>query len=93
MDSTCERYRFIEDPGHGWLEVPISELKILDIQDQISDCSYMKGDKAYLEEDCDMAIFVEAYEKKFKAEVNIAQVYQEHTPIRGYLRYVYGSGL
>jgi len=39
--------------------------------------------RAYLEEDCDFAVFMAA--KKSKGEpVELASVYQENTPIRNY---------
>ena len=42
---------FHHDGGHGWLEINKGALKYLKIQDKISMCSYMKGNKAFLEED------------------------------------------
>ena len=53
-------YIFHEDPAHGWLEVPKAELAKLGIADKISHYSYMSGDKAYLEEDCDLGAFIMA---------------------------------
>jgi hypothetical protein len=55
-------YRFIEDPGHGWLEVPVTELQALGIADKISGYSYVSRDgrTAYLEEDCDATKFIAA---------------------------------
>jgi hypothetical protein len=55
-----KRYTFYEDPGHGWLEVPMAELEELGIAGLITSCSYMDGDKAYLEEDCDLSTFMAA---------------------------------
>lgn len=55
-----EKYRFIEDPGHGWLEVPIAELVELGIAGAITPYSYQSGDMAYLEEDCDLSTFARA---------------------------------
>jgi len=51
---------FIEDPGHGWLKVPLVELDELDIRDQITPYSYKNGRFAYLEEDCDMGVYLDA---------------------------------
>lgn len=48
------------DPGHGWLEVPRGLLDTLGIAGDISTYSYIRGDTAYLEEDCDASRFVEA---------------------------------
>jgi len=53
-------YTYFTDPGHGWLRVKKSELAALGIANQISPYSYMRGDHAYLEEDCDMAKFMKA---------------------------------
>jgi hypothetical protein len=48
------------DPGHGWLEVPRGLLDTLGIAAAISPYSYIKGDRAYLEEDCDAGRFLDA---------------------------------
>jgi hypothetical protein len=53
-------YKFITDGGHGWLSVPLEELKELGITRQISSYSYMTQTRAYLEEDCDAAVFLDA---------------------------------
>jgi len=76
-------YIFHEDPGHGWLAVKRAELERLGILNQVSSCSYQRGDTVYLEEDCDAALFVEAKEKAgepFEHRVS----YQERSPIRHY---------
>ena len=55
-------YKFFHDPAHGWLEVPLSELLDLEIADKISTYSYkseLRG-MAYLEEDCDLTVFLNA---------------------------------
>ena len=54
------KYRFISDIGHGWLEVPIKELLDMGIENKITNFSYMKGDYAFLEEDCDATTFAKA---------------------------------
>lgn len=53
---------FYQDPGHGWLEVPVAELKRLGIVGQISRYSYVSrdGKLAYLEEDCDAGVYIRA---------------------------------
>ena len=53
-------YTYHQDPGHGWLEVPLQELLALGIQQQITSHSHMQVGKAYLEEDCDMPVFLYA---------------------------------
>jgi hypothetical protein len=50
-------FDFYEDPSHGWLKVPKALLRELGIADKISEFSYVRGDFAYLEEDCDAPLF------------------------------------
>jgi hypothetical protein len=77
------KYKFIEDPGHGWLEVERLEIERLCLEDQISRYSYVRGAKVYLEEDLDAAVFIRA--KTSRGEpVEMVSVYQENTPIRNY---------
>jgi hypothetical protein len=59
------KFTFISDPGHGWLKVPIKLLQQLGIAHKITAWSYQRASHAYLEEDCDMQLFVRAYEKRF----------------------------
>ena len=55
-------YRFIHDPGHGWLEVWLNDLGQLGLIDKVTAFSHMSDDrqKIYLEEDCDAPLFLEA---------------------------------
>lgn len=74
-------YKFISDPGHGWLEVTRSELEALDLLGKISRYSYQRGALVYLEEDCDAPLFVEA--KKARGEpLEVRAEHQENTFIR-----------
>jgi len=50
----------MSDPAHGWLSVSRKDLKTFGIEDQISESSYQKGNRVYLEEDCDAGIFLNA---------------------------------
>jgi len=54
------KYLFIEDPGHGWIRVRITELASLGIAHDISTYSYQDGVWAYLEEDSDLSKFARA---------------------------------
>ena len=54
------KYTFYEDPGHGWLKVPMEHLVKLGIADKITSCSYRDDTHAYLEEDCDLSMFLAA---------------------------------
>lgn len=46
-----------DDPGHGWLRVPLKLVQELAIS--VSPYSYQKGRYVYLEEDLDASTFVE----------------------------------
>lgn len=60
---------FHTDPGHGWLESTLGELKRLGIESQITSYSYIDRSvdtdfdkaKVYLEEDCDAPVLIKAY--------------------------------
>ena len=49
---TERTYIYHQDPAHGWVEVPLSELKLYNLN--ISRYSYMDETNAYLEEDSDL---------------------------------------
>lgn len=80
-------YVFHTDPGHGWLAVKKKELISLGVAG-ISAYSYVKGDTVYLEEDCDAAKFMQAYEVMFGKKPKYRDSYLERTPIRYYERFV-----
>lgn len=70
------------DPGHGWLAVKLSEIKMLGIETEISSYSYVKGKTAYLEEDCDAGKFIKAMKSKgIDVEVKQGAV-RDRSPIR-----------
>ena len=64
-------YQLFTDAGHAWLQVPIQEIKRLNLEKKISKYSYVSKDKEYLylEEDCDMLEFMNAKSK----ELNILE--------------------
>ena len=82
-------YRFITDPGHGWLEVPRAELDALGIAHKISLYSYQRDDMAYLEEDCDFAVFHAAKEAAGQP-VKYNELHQENTFVRNLPRFEAG---
>lgn len=79
-------YLFITDPGHGWLAVPISDLKKLGIENKITAFSYRKGETAFLEEDVDAGTFLKAAQAA-GMQYTIKEKYEENTSIRSYLSY------
>lgn len=75
------------DPGHSWLAVKLSELRMLGIETEISEYSYVKGKTAYLEEDCDAVRFITAMNSK-GITVNIQEgAHRDPSPIRYFKRY------
>jgi hypothetical protein len=60
MPQFSNRLTAINDPGHGWLRVPLVEIALLGIEEQITPYSFIEGNYAYLEEDCDCPRFLDA---------------------------------
>lgn len=74
-------YTFHDDAGHGWLEVPLDEVRDLGIE--VSSASYMDDKNAYLEEDLDMQNFIKAYKEKYGKEPDETRHYDgQSSPIR-----------
>ena len=82
-------YIIYEDPGHAWVAVPMDHLIALGVADKITDYSYLLAGTAYLEEDCDLGVFVLAYKEKFGKLPHFKQKYQENCHIRHYPNYDY----
>ena len=79
---------FFEDAGHGWAKVSINELKTLGISNKISQCSYINGEYAYLEEDCDLVIYIDKL-KELHSDISFhfRTHYTDTSKIRGYKHY------
>lgn len=76
------RLNFYEDPGHGWLAVPLKLLDQLQLLDSISHYSYMRGMLAHLEEDDDYARFALA----MRAAGRVFEVREHHTDNQSRIR-------
>jgi hypothetical protein len=82
-------YIWAIDAGHEWLAVRKSELEELGIANDISTYSYMKGSTAYLEGDCDAALFFDAYKQKHGVEPKTKQgKHWDRQPCRSFDMYV-----
>ena len=81
-------YTFHQDPGHGWLEVPVTDLQELGLSiGDFTKYSYRRGENVYLEEDLDAGVFVNAYEAMHGQEVKYRSQYTDYdSPIRSYAR-------
>ena len=75
------------DPGHGWFKVPIKVLKELGIEDKITYFSHMRGTDAFLEEDLDAGVLLQALKDR-NVSVKIKEFHTDRTSkIRGYSSY------
>ena len=80
---------YYQDPGHGWIKVPLKLIGTLGIEDKITRYSYMRGLFAYLEEDCDAATLFKAADA-----IGLKIVLREYhtnkqSKIRSYASYLY----
>ncbi len=84
-----QSFAYIQDPGHGWLEVPRQLLHDFGIEYDISSFSYVLGKTAYLEEDCDMGVFIDAFKVEMPdVELDIKDVHiNRESEIRAYRPY------
>lgn len=92
---------FFNDPQHGWCKVKIAELIELGIADKISRYSYMRGDYAYLEEDCDATRYFRAIADKLGlVDINLKNMFtikdshsNKSSKIRNYQSYKHIQGV
>lgn len=83
--TITQQYIYHQDPGHGWVAVPVAELVELGIRKQITSYSYVSSDAktAYLEEDCDAATWDMAYRMKHGHAPNVIRI---HTNGESFIR-------
>ena len=90
------QFVYHEDPirHYGWLAVPRAALKVLNLEEKISNESYQHEDMVYLEEDQDLFTFAKAYlayfgktPSEFASFPYTRQSDGEWSPIRDYEPY------
>jgi hypothetical protein len=81
------KFTYYTDPGHGWIRVKKQLLIQLNIAFDISNYSYMKGNSAYLEEDCDLQKLSDALIKVGKTLELIQKHTNKNSRIRSYAKY------
>lgn len=82
-----KQYLFHSDPGHGWLEVPETDLAALGMKKRdFSSYSYQKDEVLYLEEDDDASKFINRYKEIHGDFKYTVQDYNDEAPIRNYRR-------
>lgn len=67
------KLKFYSDPGHGWLAVPmhfIERLNLLGVKFSAYSYQSDSGETVYLEEDCDMPLFLRSLPKLGEYQVS-----------------------
>ena len=72
------RLDYYSDPAHGWYRTRREALAKFGVAEQVSTCSYERGEYVYLEEDCDGPLLIRAAEA-----AGIAVKVVEHKPAQG----------
>ena len=81
------KIQVFEDPGHGWARFPKARLVKLGIADRISTYSYQRGTNAFLEEDCDLSLLINALKTRgYEVEFAVSHTNRQ-SKIRNYACY------
>ena len=86
-EKATPKYIYHQDPGHGWIEVPLTELRRLGIADKISSYSYQRQGQAFLEEDGDCDTWHFAKQEVGEDYETIKRHTNNESPIRNYTPY------
>ena len=87
MTKRTVKITTFSDPGHGWARVPHKLLAKLGIASLVTPYSYMRGDNAFLEEDCDLSTFMAAAERAGVTVEFVSRYTNRQSKIRNYLQY------
>jgi hypothetical protein len=80
-------FTFYSDPSHGWAQIPHQFINDLGIEGKITRYSYKDNDCAYLEEDCDLGLFMQKAKEKGWIITFIERNFNHDCAIRNYQRY------
>lgn len=80
-------FDYIQDAGHGWVKVPVYLLTALNIADKVSHYSYYRAGYGYLEEDCDLALFFDAYHARYGHDPKLRDRISDRSRVRNYAHY------
>lgn len=72
------------DPGHAWAAVKRKHLQELGILSQVSSYSYQRGKTVYLEEDCDLSLYLKALNDDLRVYTFKEKHTDKRSPIRSY---------
>ena len=81
-------FDYIQDNGHGWVKVPVYLLTALNIADKVSSFSYYRAGFGYLEEDCDTALFFNAYHARYGIDPKLRDRISDRSRVRNYAQYI-----
>lgn len=84
-------FQHISSPSHGWLKVTMKDAQDVGLTEfNFSSYSYYRrttiGTEMYLEEDCDIEVFLLAYKEKHGELPEIDSVYSEYPGIESMRR-------
>ena len=80
-------YDYIQDPGHGWIKVPMMDLIVSGVMGKITPYSYYTKTHAYLEEDCDADLLMLYLTCNNIPHEVVEGKFVERSPIRSYDRF------
>ena len=75
MHESSQVLTFVSDPGYGWLAVPLTDVAALGVETKISPYSFIDGRFAYLEENEDYAVYMDALAARGLPRPEIRQEY------------------
>lgn len=81
---------FYSDAGHGWGQIHVNDIPLC-IGEKISSYSYIKGRCVYLEEDCDLPMFLDHLKWSNIPSTILKRATVKHSRIRSYEPYSYYS--
>lgn len=83
--TSGEPYIYHQDPSHGWLAVPAQQVRALGLTP--TRYSYSRAAMLYLEEDCDMPAFMNAFRVRYHRAPRITDAHSNYdSPIRRFPR-------
>jgi hypothetical protein len=76
-------FTFHTDAGHGWIEVSLHDMRASGLEPKdFTRYSYRQRNVFYLEEDCDAAKFIAAWQEKTGQHAEFRDAYQPRSFIR-----------
>lgn len=90
--SKALTFKSYEDAGHGWLAVKRKLLLEFGLMELVSMFSYERGQTVYLEEDCDVSLFISALKQRGIEYQFKSGKWCEYSPIRSYDRFCVKAG-